>query len=158
MIRSLISLAFVALLAAACAPTIAGGAGNPVNLRQQTSVSVTAGSSVYARIGFPYAAFGLAPESFVSAFVLPLGPQGSTQRVTSDFSFVDIRAPEGWVWELQTVMAEARVGRAPELVVTLRLSVPPAARPGGYSLAADLLARATGGRQRIDLVVQVAPR
>jgi predicted small secreted protein len=152
------SILLVALLLVACAPTTAGGAGNPIDLQRQSSATTPAASTLYARASFPYEAFRLPFDAFLGAFVLPLGQQGSTRRVTSEFDLIDVRAPEGWVWQLDTVMAEARVGRAPEVVATLRLSIPPGVRPGGQQLAADIVSRSTGARQRVNLVVQVVPR
>jgi hypothetical protein len=152
------TLLLLPLLLVACLPTTAGGPGNPIALERQASATTPPGGTLYARATFPYGAFRLPSDAFAGTFVLPLGQQGSTRRVTSEFDLVDIRAPEGWTWQLDTVMAEARVGRAPELVVTLRLTIPPGARPGGQQLAADILSRSTGARQRVSMVVQVVPR
>jgi len=156
--RTLVMLLALALLAAACAPTTAGGAGNPINLQRQTSATTLADSSVFVRTSYALEAFRLTTDDFASSFVLPMGTRGSTRRVTSDFELRDVRAPEGWSWRLETVMLETLAGRSPELIATLRLSVPPGTRPGGQQVAVDLVSRTTGARQRVELVVQVIPR
>jgi len=148
----------LAVLLAACAPAVIGSRSNPVDLQRDRVATATAGATVYVRSTYPSGAFGLRPGAFVGAFSVPLGVDGSGARVTSEFEFVDVVAPDGWVWRLDDVWSESRGGRPPVLVVTLRLDVPAGARLGGQQLRGTLVARSTGGREPVSLIVQVVPR
>jgi len=155
----LILLAIVlAVLAAGCAPAVVGSRSNPVDLQRDRSVTTTAGATVYARSTYPAGAFGLRAGAFTGAFQVPLGVDGSGARVTSEFELVDVVGPSGWNWRLVDVWSEVRGGRPPVLVATLRLDVPADARLGGQQLRGTLVARSTGGREPVSLVVQVVPR
>ena len=152
-------LPFVLLvLAAGCAPAVVGSRSNPADLQRDRNVTATPGATVYARSTFPSGAFGLRPGAFSGAFQVPLGVDGSGARVTSEFELVDVVGPSGWTWRLEDVWSEWRGGRPPVLVVTLRLDVPADARLGGQQLRGTLVARSTGGREPVSLVVQVVPR
>ncbi len=153
----LVSLLLAALLAA-CAPTVVGSRSNPVDLQRDRSATATAGATVYVRSTYPSGAFGLRPGAFAGTFAIPLGVDGSGARVTSEFEFVDVIAPDGWTWRLADVWSESRAGLPPVLVVTLRLDVPEGARLGGQQLRGTLVARSTGGREPVSLVVQLVPR
>ena len=148
----------LAVLVAGCAPAVVGSRSNPVDLQRDRSATATAGSTVYVRSTFPSGAFGLRADAFEGAFRMPLGVDGSGARVTSEFELVDVVAPAGWNWRLEDVWSESRGGRPPVLVVTLRLDVPADVRLGGQQLRGTLVARSTGGREPISLVVQVMPR
>jgi hypothetical protein len=153
----LVPLLLAALLAA-CAPSVIGSRSNPVDLQRDRSATATAGETVYVRSTYPSGAFGLPAGAFAGVFSIPLGVDGSGARVTSEFEFVDVVAPDGWTWRLDDVWSESRGGRPPVLVVTLRLDVPAGARPGGQQLRGTVVARSTGGREPVSLVVQVVPR
>lgn len=148
----------LAVLVAGCAPAIVGSRSNPVDLQRDRNATTTAGSSLYVRSTFASGAFGLRAGAFAGAFRIPLGADGSGARVTSEFELVDVVAPSGWSWRLEDVWSEWRGGRPPVLVATLRLDVPDGARLGGQQLRGSLVARATGGREPVSLVVQVVPR
>lgn len=158
MTRALLLTSVVALLLAACAPTVLGSRGNPVDLRRDRTAVVQPGGTVYVRISFPTGAFGLARDAFADAFAVPLGAGGRGARVTSSFELLDVAAPAGWRWTLDDVWSESRAGQAPALVVTMRIDVPRDARLGGQAVGATLLARPSGGREPVTLVVQVVPR
>jgi hypothetical protein len=148
----------LAVLVAGCAPAVVGSRSNPVDLQRDRNATATAGSTVYVRSTFPSSAFGLRADAFAGAFRIPLGADGSGARVTSSFELIDVFAPSGWGWRLEDVWLEARGGRPQVLVVTLRLDVPDGARLGGQQLRGTLVARSTGGREPVSLVVQVVPR
>lgn len=148
----------VLVLAAGCAPAIVGSRSNPVDLQRDRSATATPGSTVYVRSTYPSGAFGLRASAFTGVFQIPLGVDGSGARVTSEFELVDVVAPPGWSWRLEDVWSESRGGRPPVLVVTLRLDVPAGARLGGQQLRGTLVARSTGGREAVSLIVQVVPR
>ncbi|MBW6457476.1 MAG: hypothetical protein K0A98_16460 [Trueperaceae bacterium] len=155
----LILLAIVlAVLVAGCAPAVVGSRNNPVDLQRDRNVTTTAGATVYARSTFPSGAFGLRAGAFTGAFQVPLGVDGSGARVTSEFELVDVVGPAGWSWRLVDVWSESRGGRPPVLVATLQLDVPADARLGGQQLRGTLVARSTGGREPVALIVQVVPR
>jgi len=154
----LLALLVGALLSAGCAPAVVGSRSNPVDLQRDRSATTTPGSTVYVRSTYPSGAFGLRAGAFTGAFQVPLGVDGSGARVTSEFEFVDVVGPAGWSWQLVDVWSESRGGRPPALVATLRLDVPADARLGGQQLRGTLVARSTGGREPVALIVQVVPR
>ena len=151
-------LVLLTLFAAGCAPSVIGSRGNPVDLRRDGSATTTAGSASYARVAFPSGSFGLAPDAFSAFMAVPIGIDGRGIRVTSSFELVDVIAPEGWTWRVDDAWSETRGGRPPSLVITLRLDVPQGARPGGQQVRGTIVARPTGGREPVSLVVQVVPR
>jgi len=148
----------LAILVAGCAPAAVGSRSNPVDLQRDRSATATPGSTVYVRSTFRSGAFGLRSNAFAGAFQIPLGSDGSGARVTSEFELVDVVGPSGWTWRLEDVWSESRGGQPRVLVVTLRLDVPADAGLGGQQLRGTLVARSTGGREPVSLVVQVVPR
>jgi len=159
MVRSLLMLlALFSFLAVACAPSVVGSRGNPVDLRRDRSVVATPGSSVYAQVVFPSGSFGLSADAFADRMAIPIGVDGAGRRVTSAFELVDVIAPEGWTWRVDDAWSAVRGGRPPSLEITLRLDVPPGARLGGQQVRATIVARPTGGREPVTMVVQVVPR
>ena len=151
-------LPWLAAALVACAPALVGSRSAPVDLARDRSVVTSAGSAVYARTSYPSGAFGFAAGAFADRMAVPVGVDGSGIRVTSAFELVDIVAPEGWTWRVDDVWSVARAGRPPSFDVTLRLDVPANARMGGQQLRGTLLARTTGAREPLALVVQVVDR
>jgi hypothetical protein len=159
MSRSLLMLlALFSFLAVACAPSVVGSRGNPVDLRRDRSVVTTPGSSVYAQMVFPSGSFGLTADAFADRMAIPIGVDGAGRRATSAFELVDVIAPEGWTWRVDDVWSMVRGGRPPSLEITLRLDVPTDARLGGQQVRGTIVARPTGGREPVAMVVQVVPR
>lgn len=153
--RFTLPLVGLMLVLSACAPSVVGSRNNPIDLRRDTTIVVTPGETLYLAKSYPTGAFGLPPGAFASRLSIPLGSSGSLARVGSEFDVVDLVAPEGYRITLDDVWAEARADRAPSIEVRLRLEVPAGARPGGNLIKANVRARATGGREPIEVIVQI---
>lgn len=148
----------LALLLLACAPGAVGSANRPIDLASASTLTMSPGDTLYMRLSGPPERFRLGAEVFANTFALPLGPDGSVRQITREFSLVDIRAPEGWSWRVESARVEDRPGSPVRLEVVLRLDVPRDARFGGVPISADLLARSSNVRERVSLVAQVVPQ
>lgn len=151
----LLILALASVLVVACAPSVVGSRGNPVDLQRGGSVVATPGSSVYAQAVYPSGSFGLTADTFADRMAVPIGVDGAGRRVTSAFELVDVIAPEGWTWRVDDAWSTVRGGRPPSLEITLRLDVPPGARLGGQQVRGAIVALPTGVREPVTMVVQV---
>jgi hypothetical protein len=157
MLRFIVPVLALSMLLLACAPSTLGSANRPIDLSSNSTVTVAPGESVYLRLIAPPERFRLGAEVFSGYFALPLGADGSVRSVTREFSLVDVRAPEGWNWQVDSVRLESRPSTPLQLVVILRLDVPRNTRLGGAPISADLLARASNVRERVSLAAQVLP-
>jgi hypothetical protein len=148
-----LALVLLALVLAACAPTVVGSRGTPYDLRRGETAQVAPGGAVYAQLQLPAREFGLSDSDFPGLFV-PCGGDASCAVVTSRFELVDVAAPEGWTWRVDRADAVRRPRFSTVIDVRLRLEVPADARLGGTQVRARLVTR--GGTARpVAFVVQV---
>lgn len=154
---TLLLLASAALVLGACAPTTLGSRSAPVDLDRDRSVTVTAGSTVYAVARFPSGSFGLEERPFSERMAVPIGG-GTGIRVGSAFEIVDVIAPEGWSWRVEDAWVLSQIGRPITIEITLRLDVPRTARLGGQQLRGAVRALSTGRTEPVAFVVQVVDR
>lgn len=154
---ALAALALVALLLAACAPSVLGSRSNPHRLDRDGPLALRAGDTAYVRVDVPRSAFALTREE-LGPRLAPWGENLARATVTPLFDLRDVIGPDDWEVGLASAVAYLRsTQREADLEVLLTVTAPAGARAGGQRLRADIVDQ-RGRRHGVEIVVQVAAR
>lgn len=124
------------------------------------------GDTVYVRVEYPLASFGLEPADLRPAMWVPSGYDSEIGEVTGQFSLTDLRIADGWQLELLYMRAERSSERGSgafdadrtvySMWAVFAVTAPEEAIPGPYRLRGTLSTRA-GGEQDVSLMVELNP-
>ena len=154
-----------ALLLASCAPTTAGSqAGAPIKVGE-APVPVQQGSTVYLRVDYSLAGFGLKFGDLSPPLWIPSGYSSEVGNVEGSFALTDLNAAEGWTVDLAQMKLERTVSVSTSsdssstvtaLWAVVKIAVPNEIVPGVYRVRGTIQAR-SGGSQPLALLLDVAP-
>lgn len=154
-----------ALLLTACAPTTSGSqAGAPISVGG-APVPVQQGATVYLRVDYSLAAFGLKFGDLSPTLWIPSGYSSEVGNVEGSFALTDLNAAPGWEVELAQMKLEHstsvstssdRTSTATALWAVVKVTVPTDIVPGVYRVRGTIQAR-NGGSQPLALQLEVAP-
>jgi hypothetical protein len=134
--RALAALALVALLLAACAPSVLGSRSNPHRLDRDGPLALRVGDTAYVRVDVPRSVFALT-RTELGPRLAPWGDNLSRATVTPLFDVRDLVGPGDWevgTHERRRV-PERSSQREADLEVVLSVTCPPARAPGGSACA-----------------------
>lgn len=156
----------LAMLVSACAPTASGAAANSPLLASAGGLSVKRGQTVYVRVDYQLADFGLTPADLQASLWVPSGYDSEVGDVSRQFGLIDVSSAQGWNFTLLQMRAERESVRGSgafdasrtefKLWAIFRIDAAPDAIPGPYRLRGTLNARGAGS-QSVSLTVAATP-
>jgi len=156
----------LSLLVSSCAPSATGSAANVPLAASAGELPVKRGSTVYVRVDYQLADFGLKPSDLRASLWIPSGYASEVGDVSSQFGLVEPRMADGWQFELWQMRAERKSVRGSgafdatkteySLWAIFRIEAAPEAIPGPYRLRGTLTARGAGS-QSVSLTVEAQP-
>lgn len=160
-----VGVAFATLMTA-CAPGATGSAANTPLLASAGGLSVKRGETIYVRVDYQLADFGMNPSDLQASLWVPSGYDSEVGDVSRQFGLVDVRSADGWDFTLLQMRAERESLRGSgafdasrtefTLWAVFRIDAAPDAIPGPYRLRGTLNARGAGS-QSVSLTVAATP-